>query len=136
MLLNGSCWSRRLRTCGQGWGPMRGGWMFIDGFSATSLVEHDLFRPAFARRSIKQKRAAVPRLRAGGKPASTPAFAGAGFRDHALLRAAADRDPAAGGLDRLPGNRQIDHLIEARLLRGIDIAGVHIHVDGELGALL
>jgi hypothetical protein len=43
------------------------------------VLEHDLFRPAFARRSIKPNADAVPRLRAGGKPVSTPTFAGAGF---------------------------------------------------------
>jgi len=41
-----------------------------------SFVEHDLFRPAYARRSIALHNAVVSGLRAGGKPVST-------FRDHA-----------------------------------------------------
>jgi heme-degrading monooxygenase HmoA len=41
------------------------------------FFKHDLFRPAFARRSIERNDKPVPGLRAGGKPAST-------FRDHAL----------------------------------------------------
>src|SRR5947208_16531099 len=41
------------------------------------LFEHDLFRPAFARRSIEQNDKPMSGLRAGGKP--VPAF-----RDHAL----------------------------------------------------
>jgi hypothetical protein len=45
----------------------------------TLLMEHDLFRPAFARRSIKPNDGPYRGLRAGGKPVSTPAFAGAGF---------------------------------------------------------
>src|SRR6188474_1658730 len=39
-------------------------------------LEHDLVRPAYARRSIDPHVRPVPGLRAGGKPAST-------FRDHA-----------------------------------------------------
>jgi hypothetical protein len=40
------------------------------------LIEHDLFRPAFARRSVKPNDERCKGLRAGGKP--VPAF-----RDHA-----------------------------------------------------
>src|SRR5438477_12622295 len=40
------------------------------------LLAHDLFRPAFARRSIEPNDKPLPGLRAGGKPVST-------FRDHA-----------------------------------------------------
>jgi hypothetical protein len=43
------------------------------------LFEHDLFRPAFARRSIKPFGLTVPGLRAGGKPASTRIKSWAGF---------------------------------------------------------
>src|SRR5712671_3908953 len=51
---------------------------FFEASSRSSLlVEHDLFRPAFARRSTKPLIALSPRLRAGGKRVST-------FRDHAL----------------------------------------------------
>src|SRR5262245_29216399 len=45
--------------------------------SASLLLEHDLFRPAFARRSIEPQGRLRQRLRAGGKPVPT-------FRDHAL----------------------------------------------------
>ena len=45
------------------------------------LFEHDLFRPAFARRSFSPHAEVLPWLRACGKPAST-------FRDHALIKAA------------------------------------------------
>jgi molybdate transport system substrate-binding protein len=41
------------------------------------LLEHDLFRPAFARRSFKPNDERCNGFRAGGKPVST-------FRDHAL----------------------------------------------------
>ena len=46
-------------------------------FSAGCSSAHDLFGPAFARRSIEPKITTVPGLRAGGKPVPT-------FPDHAL----------------------------------------------------
>jgi hypothetical protein len=47
-------------------------------------VEHDLFRPAFARRSIDPRQRTTPRLRAGGKPVPIPdRCPGHAFRDHA-----------------------------------------------------
>src|SRR5437588_11071103 len=48
-------------------------------FHFSLLFEHDLFRPAFGRRSIERNDKPVPGLRAGGKPVAT-------FRDHALAR--------------------------------------------------
>jgi hypothetical protein len=53
---------------------MASDWIAI---SRCLLLEHDLFRPAFARRSIERADKELDRLRAGGKPVST-------FRDHAL----------------------------------------------------
>src|SRR5258708_28721286 len=50
-------------------------------------VEHDLFRPAYARRSIGPLDEDMPGLRAGGKPRHT-------FRDHA--RGEADMDASKG----------------------------------------
>jgi Ala-tRNA(Pro) deacylase len=52
-------------------------------FRFSLLFEHDLFRPAFARRSIERNDKPVPGLRAGGKPVST-------FRDYALMPATPD----------------------------------------------
>src|SRR5262249_13137898 len=49
-------------------------WRMTPAFAGASL-----FRPGFARRSIKPHEVRWPRLRAGGKPVST-------FRDHALNR--------------------------------------------------
>jgi hypothetical protein len=43
------------------------------------LFDHDLFRPAFARRSTRRSENCIKRLRACGKPAFT-------FRDHALRK--------------------------------------------------
>jgi hypothetical protein len=50
-------------------------------YSWRLFSEHDLFRPAFARRSIKPNDEPRQGLRAGGKPVLT-------FRDHALTLAA------------------------------------------------
>jgi len=40
-------------------------------FRFSFLFGHDLFRPDFARRSIKQIKERLPVLRAGGKPVTT-----------------------------------------------------------------
>jgi 16S rRNA (guanine966-N2)-methyltransferase len=48
------------------------------------LFEHDLFQPAFARRSFEPNAQALPWLCAGGKPVPT-------FRDHALMRVVGGR---------------------------------------------
>src|SRR5437588_4043169 len=51
------------------------------------LIEHDLFRPAFARRSVQPNEEPCHGLRAGGKPVPTPhQVRGRLFRDHALSR--------------------------------------------------
>src|SRR5205807_10163636 len=52
------------------------------------MLEHDLFRPAFARRSAKPNGEPCHGLRAGGKPVPTPhQVRGRLFRDHALMHA-------------------------------------------------
>jgi hypothetical protein len=50
------------------------------------LLEHDLVRPAFARRSTNVSDERQPKLRAGGKPVSTLGSKSEGklFREHAL----------------------------------------------------
>src|SRR5262249_53375949 len=61
--------------------------LFFESSSRFSLwLEHDLFRPAFARRSVKQNDGPCQGLRAGGKPVPTPhRVRGRLFRDHALM---------------------------------------------------
>ena len=51
--------------------------LILDRRQFTFLLAHDLFRPAFARRSIERADNEFSGLRAGGKPVPT-------FRDHAL----------------------------------------------------
>jgi Ala-tRNA(Pro) deacylase len=90
-------------------------------FRFSLLFEHDLFRPAFARRSIERNDKPVPGLRAGGKPVST-------FRDHALMPATPDELFAY--LDTLGiAHKTVTHpavftVEEARELRGA-ISGGH-----------
>jgi hypothetical protein len=54
-------------------------------FALIFLFDHDFFRPAFARRSIKRDDKGAARLRAGGKPVST-------FRHRALANPAEHRE--------------------------------------------
>ena len=65
-------------------------------------MEHDLFRPAFARRSIKPDERKIGRLRAGGKPVSTPDHVwGRLFQNHTLMQEQRVRQAIALGLAAL-----------------------------------
>jgi Ala-tRNA(Pro) deacylase len=96
-------------------------------FRFSVLFEHDLFRPAFARRSIKRSDDRLPGLCAGGKPASTLGSKSEGklFRDHALMPATpATQDELFAYLDTLGiAHQTVTHpavftVEEARDLRG------------------
>src|ERR1041385_6115324 len=52
-----------------------------------------------------------------------------------LFRAIADRHAAAGELDRFLGKLHIRHLLDGRLLRGVDVAVLDAVVDGPLRPL-
>jgi Ala-tRNA(Pro) deacylase len=90
-------------------------------FHFSLLFEHDLFRPAFARRSIERNDKPVPGLRAGGKPVST-------FRDHALMPATPDELfaylNALGIAHKTVTHAAVFTVEEARELRGA-ISGGH-----------
>src|SRR5262247_1176112 len=92
MLANGSAWSSLLRTTSHGCGPMRGGWMltFILGPSRSHSPCSCLLGPRFR-----------------GDDS---------FGADTLQLAFPDRRGAAGGIDRLLGEREIGDLLHGRLL--------------------
>src|SRR5437879_9890326 len=60
--------------------PSRAGMTFLESSSRSSFfLEPDLFRPGFARRSVKPDDDPGPGFAQAGKPVPT-------FRDHALIR--------------------------------------------------